>query len=142
MSPEEAEQEVFAELDRRAKVHHGIEPGPLPVEWVRLKGGNDWGNVYFALQPLTDRGMAEFARGIRVKDGERTLVRWDNGDMGETSIEVVRQDYTMGDMGHSYEVTSRVPHVVGSFNGHKVLVRIDQVDVPLDWVIAHSRAVT
>lgn len=133
------EAALLRELDRRAKVKHGIEP-ELPIEWVRLKGGNDWGNIYFALKPLDGRGMASFDRGIKVEDGERVAVRWASGDIGGTVIEIVRQTHTVGDMGRSYEVDSYIPHVVSAAHGHKVLIPIDEVDVPLSWVNAHTRA--
>jgi hypothetical protein len=102
-------------------------------DWVRLKPGNDWGNVYFALEPLTEHGMAQFSRGIKVKDGDVARVRWDDGSTGHADIVLVRNTQMVGDMGHNYEVTSRIPHVKASVHGHEVLIPIDEVDVSEAW---------
>lgn len=112
-------------------------PAARPA-WVRLKGGNDWGNIYFAIKPHDVRGMASFDRGIKLRDGQPVIVRWASGDMGETTVKLVPSTYRVGDMGHDYDVTSQIPHVVGFFNGHEVLVHIADVDVPEDWARAHG----
>ena len=124
------------DLTRRAPLEKPKRPER--DEWVRLKGGNDWGNIYFALNPLNERGMAEFRRGIKLQGGEPVVVRWASGDMGETTIELVRSTYRVGDMGKDYEVTSHVPHVVGSFNGHKILVHVADVEVLRSWAVEHG----
>lgn len=102
-------------------------------EWVRLKVGNDWGVNYFAIEPLNRHGTADSRRGIKVRSGDRVRVRWPDSHESEHEIRLGRTSVTINDMRHAYEVRSEEPYIVCSFHGEDVLVRIDKVEVPLDW---------
>lgn len=107
-------------------------------QWVRLKRGDDWGALYYALEPLNNRGFAEFARGIKVRAGEGVTVRWPDGTAEKTAIALEPYSTEVHDMGHSYHVSGHRIGVNLSARGVARFVDIAEVDVEKAWVEAHT----
>ncbi len=106
-------------------------------DYVRLRRGNSWGADYFAIEPL-ENGLAKAERGIICTDGEIAPVRWSDGAEGTAAIRVVSESFTVGDMGHNYKGTIKIPHVVAMIHGTEALLRIDAVELDRAWAIAHG----
>jgi hypothetical protein len=106
------------------------------MKWVRLKKGDDWGHVYYCLEPLTPAGFADFKRGIRFRDWEKIKIKDDRGIVHDARVELEEKTVSISDMGHEYgtEVcfpSFRVDSADGFFHRN---FEPDEVDVLEDWV--------
>lgn len=112
--------------------------------WVRLKRGDDWGSVYYALEPLGPMGTANSRRGIKLRAGDRVRVRWPNGCVTEERIDFRPETRSVSDHGNSYNVsTNKIGVVVEATNdrsGRVVseFIELTEVDIPAAWVEERS----
>lgn len=94
---------------------------------------DDWGNVGYYLSAVQSDsgtwGHAEQDQSLRLKEGDKVLVRWP--DKSESEEVLVSRGYTrtINDMGHKYEVSGDYLVVVS-------LLRGVETDVPITslWV--------
>lgn len=98
--------------------------------WVRLKEGNDWGYVYYAIEPLAGPFQtASHARGLRFKGGETLRVRRLDGKRKRPCEGMVWfdwRDVKISDMGHDYTTRTRFPKIrIGARNYRPDEVEID-----------------
>lgn len=103
-------------------------------EWVRLKGANNWGSTYFALNPLSEMGIARPDRALRLVEGEKVQVRLADGSVHEGHIHMRNEEREINDMGNSYKMTDDSPCVQIPLHGHMLEVEFDEIDVPKAWV--------
>jgi hypothetical protein len=115
----------------------------MPDPFVRLRRGDDWGSIYFALEPKNDRGFCDHRRGIVTFGSDDVEVRWPTGDITNESIVMVEQRQQVDDHGHSTVVASAIPCVRSVLHGKMgdviVDTPLDQLDVRESWVTARLR---
>lgn len=104
------------------------------ADWVKLRKGNDWGHVYYALEPHV-RGMANRDRGMNVAQAAvlPAWVRWPDGTITENELRAVSQTDQVPDHGHTYEATSQRLYVVSGHRGIETLIGIEEVEVDRAW---------
>jgi len=111
--------------------------GPAPPDdrkFVRLKRGDDWGHLYWAVEPRNEHGMAEFRRGISPPDGSAVTVRWPDGSVSETRIVLEPYTATVSDHGHEYPVSGHKIRLHQIVAGSQVLIPIEDVEVSAEDV--------
>lgn len=96
--------------------------------WVKLEAHNDWGYGYLVL-PGTHRGSADANKGIAFKSGDLVRVRWPDGTVEFQTVVMHTQRYTVGDMGHTYEVDYPWPRLLLDRKGVGWSVGLDEVEV-------------
>lgn len=98
--------------------------------WVKLYRGNDWGSDYLSRKPLSDGGTCSTSRAIKVKAGDRVLVRWPDGKESEETIVIGGKTRgTVSDMGHEYAVTSEFPGIDATVGGVVTWLPLDAFEV-------------
>ena len=107
-------------------------------QWIRLKKANDWGSDYIAMNPYTKTGGASSRQALKIRDGEELEVLMPDGTVMSAKIAIHEHQGTVGDMGHTYDTTSRVPFALASFHGLDVAIDLTKVDVRREWAEAHS----
>jgi hypothetical protein len=105
--------------------------------WLRPLTVNDWGAERTYLVP-PDKTDADFKsnhgtwgfdslRGHpEIKSGTYR-VRWPDGTEEVAVVQVRRVRGSVGDMGHTYETTSRVPYVIRAYHGAQLKARLDEL---------------
>ena len=107
--------------------------------WVRLKRANDWGQDYYAIEPL-DHGSADSKRGVMPPKGTLVRVKMPDDTERLAVCAYVQRHARIPDMGRSYDATFNVLRFLLDVSGVDVQLKPDQVDVPADWVAAYTRA--
>lgn len=116
----------------------GVSVDGAPVPWVKLRRGDDWGAVYFALEPAP-RGQASRALGLKTYAGDPVEVRWPTGEVSTECITMVEVRTDISEQGQrGYVAACEVPHirtvVRGKMGDVAIDTPLDRVEVRETWV--------
>lgn len=140
--------DVLRDLARSGKLGFGVEPedvwsaalvagdvvgyndgqktwARIGAPFVQLRRGNDWGSVYFAVQPLDDRGMASARRGITSVEGQVIEIKWPDGSISQERITHCVIFSRVSDHGTVSDVQSTIPGVEINHRGVKTWIPLD-----------------
>ena len=98
--------------------------------FVQLKRGNDWGSIYLAIHPLR-KGYSDANRAWKPPEDDCIPIKWPNGELEVVKITYKEETHRVGDMGHSYDVKSRIPAFVKMCHNKEVFFAFDEVKVCL-----------
>jgi hypothetical protein len=98
----------------------------LTMDWIALEKKNDWGSYYYSWEGtgLSETGTASVGRGLKLKDGQKVLVKWPDGTVQSVTLKTQKTSMDVSD--HANRST-----VVSDLFGFEVDVRGVQVWVEI-----------
>jgi hypothetical protein len=93
------------------------------MKWIKPFVRNDWGSITVHLrESMTPADM--------LKPGYHNFM-WPNAETQRLEVKTRPYTRSVGDMGHSYDVTSQVPYVEVDHEGAKLRIDLWTEDCPL-----------
>jgi len=109
------------------------------TQFVRLKVGDDWGHLYWAVEPVGPGGAADMKRGVQPRSGDMVMVRWPDDSESEAKVALEEYVREVSDHGNTYPVTGQKIRVCREVNGYPILIPIEHVDVDAEAVERWSK---
>ena len=106
--------------------------------YVTLKKGDDWGSIYYAINPKNENGMCSSDRGVKLFEGQQVDVLWPNGLVTYETIKIIRKPESIYDHGNTYTVWSNRYYITPEVNGAKCELELDQVKVNRQWATSNG----